>query len=100
MWFYLFIPLPHQDFCERGCRSSGLGSGSLAATPSCDILSGAREQPQAKAGSAQSACGVEDVLQLLRILYIIGGEPAVGHTLQEGKPHLPDTKELQHLAQV
>ncbi|XP_058255059.1 E3 ubiquitin-protein ligase HECTD1 isoform X6 [Hemibagrus wyckioides] len=71
------------DFCERGCRSSGLGSGSLAATPSCDILSGAREQPQAKAGSAQSACGVEDVLQLLRILYIIGGEPAVGHTLQE-----------------
>ncbi|KAK3538022.1 hypothetical protein QTP70_027376 [Hemibagrus guttatus] len=71
------------DFCERGCRSSGLMSGSLAATPSCDILSGAREQPQAKAGSAQSACGVEDVLQLLRILYIIGGEPAVGHTLQE-----------------
>ncbi|XP_047677255.1 E3 ubiquitin-protein ligase HECTD1 isoform X5 [Tachysurus fulvidraco] len=71
------------DFCERGCRSSGLGSGSLATTPSCDILSGAREQPQAKAGSAQSACGVEDVLQLLRILYIIGGEPAVGHTLQE-----------------
>ncbi|KAG7328094.1 hypothetical protein KOW79_008038 [Hemibagrus wyckioides] len=73
----------YKDFCERGCRSSGLGSGSLAATPSCDILSGAREQPQAKAGSAQSACGVEDVLQLLRILYIIGGEPAVGHTLQE-----------------
>ncbi|XP_027027945.1 E3 ubiquitin-protein ligase HECTD1 isoform X4 [Tachysurus fulvidraco] len=73
----------YKDFCERGCRSSGLGSGSLATTPSCDILSGAREQPQAKAGSAQSACGVEDVLQLLRILYIIGGEPAVGHTLQE-----------------
>ncbi|GAA6103136.1 E3 ubiquitin-protein ligase HECTD1 isoform X3 [Tachysurus ichikawai] len=73
----------YKDFCERGCRSSGLGSGSLTTTPSCDILSGAREQPQAKAGSAQSACGVEDVLQLLRILYIIGGEPAVGHTLQE-----------------
>ncbi|XP_034163722.1 E3 ubiquitin-protein ligase HECTD1 isoform X4 [Pangasianodon hypophthalmus] len=71
------------DFCERGCRSSGLGSGSLAVTQSCDILSGAREQPQAKAGSAQSACGVEDVLQLLRILFIIGGEPAVVHTLQE-----------------
>ncbi|XP_060789893.1 E3 ubiquitin-protein ligase HECTD1 isoform X4 [Neoarius graeffei] len=71
------------DFCERGCRSSGLGSGSLAVTQSCDILSGAREQPQAKAGSAQSACGVEDVLQLLRILFIIGGESAVGRTLQE-----------------
>ncbi|KAI5622228.1 E3 ubiquitin-protein ligase HECTD1 isoform X1 [Silurus asotus] len=73
----------YKDFCERGYRSSGLGSGSLAATQSCDILSGAREQPQAKAGSAQSACGVEDVLQLLRILFIIGGEPAVGLTLQE-----------------
>ncbi|XP_034163726.1 E3 ubiquitin-protein ligase HECTD1 isoform X6 [Pangasianodon hypophthalmus] len=73
----------YKDFCERGCRSSGLGSGSLAVTQSCDILSGAREQPQAKAGSAQSACGVEDVLQLLRILFIIGGEPAVVHTLQE-----------------
>ncbi|XP_053488074.1 E3 ubiquitin-protein ligase HECTD1 isoform X4 [Ictalurus furcatus] len=72
------------DFCERGCRSSGLGSGSLAVTQSCDILSGTREQPQAKAGSAQSACGVEDVLQLLRILFIIGGEPAyTGRTLQE-----------------
>ncbi|XP_060789895.1 E3 ubiquitin-protein ligase HECTD1 isoform X6 [Neoarius graeffei] len=73
----------YKDFCERGCRSSGLGSGSLAVTQSCDILSGAREQPQAKAGSAQSACGVEDVLQLLRILFIIGGESAVGRTLQE-----------------
>ncbi|KAM9466850.1 E3 ubiquitin-protein ligase HECTD1 isoform 5-T7 [Clarias gariepinus] len=71
------------DFCERGCRSSGLGSVSLTVAQSCDILSGAREQPQAKAGSAQSACGVEDVLQLLRILFIIGGEPAAGPTLQE-----------------
>lgn len=85
---YPFSPLSPQDFCERGCRSSGLGSGSLSGTHSCDILSGAREQPQAKAGSAQSACGVEDVLQLLRILFIIGGEPAVGRTLQEGKPYL------------
>ncbi|TSW08334.1 E3 ubiquitin-protein ligase HECTD1 [Bagarius yarrelli] len=78
----------YKDFCERGCRSSGLGSSSLAATPTCDILSGAHEQPQAKAGSAQSACGVEDVLQLLRILYIIGGEPVVGHTLQEDLDYL------------
>ncbi|KAM9466848.1 E3 ubiquitin-protein ligase HECTD1 isoform 3-T5 [Clarias gariepinus] len=73
----------YKDFCERGCRSSGLGSVSLTVAQSCDILSGAREQPQAKAGSAQSACGVEDVLQLLRILFIIGGEPAAGPTLQE-----------------
>lgn len=74
-----------QDFCERGCRSSGLSSGTLSATQSCDILSAAREQAQAKAGSGQSACSVEDVLQLLRILFTIGGEPLSGRTLQEGK---------------
>lgn len=51
----------------------------------CDILSVAREQAQAKAGSSQSACGVEDVLQLLRILFIIGGDPhAHARTFQEG----------------
>ncbi|KAG1971589.1 E3 ubiquitin-protein ligase HECTD1 [Pimephales promelas] len=77
------------DFCERGCRSSGLGSGTLSATQSCDILSAAREQAQAKAGSGQSACSVEDVLQLLRILFTIGGEPSSGRTLQE------DVEELQ-----
>lgn len=71
------------DFCERGCRSSGLSSGTLSATQSCDILSAAREQAQAKAGSGQSACSVEDVLQLLRILFTIGGEPSSGRTLQE-----------------
>lgn len=76
-----------QDFCERGCRSSGLSSGTLSATQSCDILSAAREQAQAKAGSGQSACSVEDVLQLLRILFTIGGEPSSGRTLQEGKEH-------------
>ncbi|XP_049320167.1 E3 ubiquitin-protein ligase HECTD1 isoform X10 [Astyanax mexicanus] len=73
----------YKDFCERGCRSTGLGSGSFSASQSCDILSGAPEQAQAKAGSGQSACGVEDVLQLLRILFIIGGEPSSGITLQE-----------------
>ncbi|XP_062863374.1 E3 ubiquitin-protein ligase HECTD1 isoform X2 [Trichomycterus rosablanca] len=78
----------YKDFCERGCRSSGLGPGSLSVTQSCDILSSAREQPQAKAGSSQSACGVEDVLQLLRILFIIGGETAVGRTLQEDEDDL------------
>nr|XP_055028637.1 E3 ubiquitin-protein ligase HECTD1 isoform X7 [Misgurnus anguillicaudatus] len=73
----------YKDFCERGCRSSGLSSGTLSATQSCDILSAAREQAQAKAGSGQSACSVEDVLQLLRILFTIGGEPSSGRTLQE-----------------
>ncbi|XP_073782903.1 E3 ubiquitin-protein ligase HECTD1 isoform X14 [Danio rerio] len=77
------------DFCERGCRSSGLSSGTLSTTQSCDILSAAREQAQAKAGSGQSACSVEDVLQLLRILFTIGGEPTSGRTLQE------DVEELQ-----
>ncbi|XP_031643811.1 E3 ubiquitin-protein ligase HECTD1 isoform X7 [Oncorhynchus kisutch] len=67
------------DFCEHGCRSGGLSPGSLGAMQTCDILSVASEQAQAKAGSSQSACGVEDVLQLLRILFIIGGDPQ-GHT--------------------
>lgn len=45
----------------------------------------AREAAQAKAGCSQNACGVEDVLQLLRILYIIGGDSASNaRTLQEG----------------
>lgn len=57
----------------------------------CDILSVASEQAQAKAGSSQSACGVEDVLQLLRILFIIGGDPhAHTRTFQEGTDaHIP-----------
>ncbi|XP_051578204.1 E3 ubiquitin-protein ligase HECTD1-like isoform X5 [Myxocyprinus asiaticus] len=79
----------YKDFCERGCKSSGLSSGMLSATQSCDILSAAREQAQAKAGSGQSACSMEDVLQLLRILFTIGGEPSSGRTLQE------DVEELQ-----
>ncbi|XP_024286141.1 E3 ubiquitin-protein ligase HECTD1 isoform X3 [Oncorhynchus tshawytscha] len=69
----------YKDFCEHGCRSGGLSPGSLGAMQTCDILSVASEQAQAKAGSSQSACGVEDVLQLLRILFIIGGDPQ-GHT--------------------
>ncbi|XP_029106107.1 E3 ubiquitin-protein ligase HECTD1 isoform X6 [Scleropages formosus] len=71
------------DFCEHGCRSSGLSPSSMAAMHSCDILSSSHEQAQAKAGSGQSACGVEDVLQLLRILFIIGGDPYSSRTVQE-----------------
>uniref|UniRef100_A0A3Q4BWY9 E3 ubiquitin-protein ligase n=1 Tax=Mola mola TaxID=94237 RepID=A0A3Q4BWY9_MOLML len=49
---------------------------SLTANQSSEILGLAREVAQAKAGCSQNACGVEDVLQLLRILYIIGGDSA------------------------
>ncbi|XP_029106106.1 E3 ubiquitin-protein ligase HECTD1 isoform X5 [Scleropages formosus] len=73
----------YKDFCEHGCRSSGLSPSSMAAMHSCDILSSSHEQAQAKAGSGQSACGVEDVLQLLRILFIIGGDPYSSRTVQE-----------------
>ncbi|XP_066550814.1 E3 ubiquitin-protein ligase HECTD1 isoform X3 [Amia ocellicauda] len=73
----------YKDFCERGSKSSGLSHGSLSSLQSCDILSSTREPAQAKAGSGQNACGVEDVLQLLRILYIIGGDPHSTRTLQE-----------------
>uniref|UniRef100_A0AAV2JG34 E3 ubiquitin-protein ligase n=1 Tax=Knipowitschia caucasica TaxID=637954 RepID=A0AAV2JG34_KNICA len=76
------------DFCEQS-RSGGL-SPSIPHPHSCEILGGAREMAQAKAGSTQNACGVEDVLQLLRILYIIGGDAAINtRTLQE------DVEELQ-----
>ncbi|XP_068593300.1 E3 ubiquitin-protein ligase HECTD1 [Cebidichthys violaceus] len=77
------------DLCEHslsmsGGRSGGLSPGSVSANQSSEILSVAREMAQAKAGCSQNACGVEDVLQLLRILYIIGGDGAANtHTLQE-----------------
>ncbi|XP_028293111.1 E3 ubiquitin-protein ligase HECTD1 isoform X2 [Gouania willdenowi] len=77
------------DFCEHevGGRSGGLSPG--LSNQSSEILGVNRESAQAKAGSGQSAsCGVEDVLQLLRILYIIGGDDRT-HTLQE------DVDELQ-----
>ncbi|GLD68587.1 E3 ubiquitin-protein ligase HECTD1-like protein [Lates japonicus] len=80
------------DFCEHsvGGRSGGLSPGSVSANQSSEILGGAREAAQAKAGCSQNACGVEDVLQLLRILYIIGGDAASNaRTLQE------DVDELQ-----
>ncbi|XP_060685019.1 E3 ubiquitin-protein ligase HECTD1 isoform X5 [Hemiscyllium ocellatum] len=63
------------EFCEHGTKSSGLSHGSISSLHGCEILNGTREQPQAKAGSGQNACGVEDVLQLLRILYIIASDP-------------------------
>lgn len=62
-----------------------LSPSSLLANQSGEILGIAREMAQAKAGCGQSACGVEDVLQLLRILYIIGGDSASNtRTMQEG----------------
>lgn len=83
-----FAPLL-QDLCEHGIgvggRSGGLSPSSISANQSSEILSVSREAAQAKAGCSQNACGVEDVLQLLRILYIIGGDSTSNtRTLQEG----------------
>ncbi|XP_055217322.1 E3 ubiquitin-protein ligase HECTD1 isoform X12 [Gorilla gorilla gorilla] len=62
------------DFCEHGTKS-GLNQGAISALQSSDILNLTKEQPQAKAGNGQNSCGVEDVLQLLRILYIVASDP-------------------------
>ncbi|XP_039598288.1 E3 ubiquitin-protein ligase HECTD1 isoform X2 [Polypterus senegalus] len=73
----------YKDFYEHGSKSSGLSHGSLSSLQSCNILSSAKEPAQAKAGSAQNACGMEDVLQLLRILYIIASDPYTTRNPQE-----------------
>ncbi|XP_078248253.1 E3 ubiquitin-protein ligase HECTD1 isoform X8 [Pogona vitticeps] len=70
------------DFCEHGSKSS-LSQGTISTLPTSDILSSTKEQPQAKAGSGQNSCGVEDVLQLLRILYIVASDPYAIRTSQE-----------------
>ncbi|KAM9651970.1 E3 ubiquitin-protein ligase HECTD1 isoform 12-T12 [Morphnus guianensis] len=70
------------DFCEHGSKS-GLSQGTISTLQNSDILSLAKEQPQAKAGSGQNSCGVEDVLQLLRILYIVASDPYTARTSQE-----------------
>ncbi|XP_047287164.1 E3 ubiquitin-protein ligase HECTD1 isoform X11 [Homo sapiens] len=62
------------DFCEHGTKS-GLNQGAISTLQSSDILNLTKEQPQAKAGNGQNSCGVEDVLQLLRILYIVASDP-------------------------
>ncbi|XP_065451486.1 E3 ubiquitin-protein ligase HECTD1 isoform X14 [Chrysemys picta bellii] len=72
----------YKDFCEHGSKS-GLSQGAISTLQNSDILSLAREQPQAKAGSGQNSCGVEDVLQLLRILYIVASDPYSTRTSQE-----------------
>ncbi|XP_064920201.1 E3 ubiquitin-protein ligase HECTD1 isoform X12 [Columba livia] len=70
------------DFCEHGSKS-GLNQGAISTLQNSDILSLAKEQPQAKAGSGQNSCGVEDVLQLLRILYIVASDPYTARASQE-----------------
>ncbi|KAM9651972.1 E3 ubiquitin-protein ligase HECTD1 isoform 14-T14 [Morphnus guianensis] len=72
----------YKDFCEHGSKS-GLSQGTISTLQNSDILSLAKEQPQAKAGSGQNSCGVEDVLQLLRILYIVASDPYTARTSQE-----------------
>ncbi|XP_037098175.1 E3 ubiquitin-protein ligase HECTD1 [Syngnathus acus] len=78
------------DVCEHSVgRSGGPSPGASPSERGGDILARGGEA-QAKAGSAHSACSVEDVLQLLRILYIIGGDgTSNARTLQE------DADELQ-----
>ncbi|XP_038260487.1 E3 ubiquitin-protein ligase HECTD1 isoform X9 [Dermochelys coriacea] len=77
----------YKDFCEHGSKS-GLSQGAISTLQNSDILSLAREQPQAKAGSGQNSCGVEDVLQLLRILYIVASDPYSARTSQEEEEQL------------
>ncbi|XP_074004820.1 E3 ubiquitin-protein ligase HECTD1 isoform X5 [Numenius arquata] len=72
----------YKDFCEHGSKS-GLNQGAISTLQNSDILSLAKEQPQAKAGSGQNSCGVEDVLQLLRILYIVASDPYTARSTQE-----------------
>lgn len=66
-----------------------MSQGTISTLQTSDILSSIKEQPQAKAGSGQNSCGVEDVLQLLRILYIVASDPYAIRTSQEGKQSTP-----------
>ncbi|XP_056666401.1 E3 ubiquitin-protein ligase HECTD1 isoform X6 [Monodelphis domestica] len=77
----------YKDFCEHGSKS-GLSQGTISTFQNCDILSLAKEQPQAKAGNGQNSCGVEDVLQLLRILYIVASDPYSRSSQEEGDEQL------------
>ncbi|XP_068402571.1 E3 ubiquitin-protein ligase HECTD1 isoform X4 [Eschrichtius robustus] len=73
----------YKDFCEHGTKS-GLNQGAISTLQSSDILNLTKEQPQAKAGNGQNSCGVEDVLQLLRILYIVANDPYSRISQEEG----------------
>nr|XP_019610070.1 PREDICTED: E3 ubiquitin-protein ligase HECTD1 isoform X4 [Rhinolophus sinicus] len=73
----------YKDFCEHGTKS-GLNQGAISTLQSSDILNLTKEQPQAKAGNGQNSCGVEDVLQLLRILYIVASDPYSRMSQEEG----------------
>ncbi|OWK08863.1 hypothetical protein Celaphus_00015402, partial [Cervus elaphus hippelaphus] len=73
----------YKDFCEHGTKS-GLNQGAISTLQSSDILNLTKEQPQAKAGNGQNSCGVEDVLQLLRILYIVASDPYSRIPQEEG----------------
>ncbi|XP_069909890.1 E3 ubiquitin-protein ligase HECTD1 isoform X13 [Oryctolagus cuniculus] len=71
------------DFCEHGTKS-GSNQGAISTLQSSDILNLTKEQPQAKAGNGQNSCGVEDVLQLLRILYIVASDPYSRMSQEDG----------------
>ncbi|XP_054986505.1 E3 ubiquitin-protein ligase HECTD1 isoform X9 [Sorex araneus] len=80
----------YKDFCEHGTKS-GLNQGAISTLQSSDILNLTKEQPQAKAGNGQNSCGVEDVLQLLRILYIVASDPYSRISQEEGDEQLQFT---------
>ncbi|XP_008267702.1 E3 ubiquitin-protein ligase HECTD1 isoform X10 [Oryctolagus cuniculus] len=73
----------YKDFCEHGTKS-GSNQGAISTLQSSDILNLTKEQPQAKAGNGQNSCGVEDVLQLLRILYIVASDPYSRMSQEDG----------------
>ncbi|KAM8781075.1 E3 ubiquitin-protein ligase HECTD1 isoform 3-T3 [Rhynchonycteris naso] len=80
----------YKDFCEHGTKS-GINQGAISTLQSSDILNLTKEQPQAKAGNGQNSCGVEDVLQLLRILYIVASDPYSRMSQEEGDEQLQFT---------
>ncbi|XP_073924312.1 E3 ubiquitin-protein ligase HECTD1 isoform X6 [Castor canadensis] len=80
----------YKDFCEHGTKS-GLNQGAISTLQSSDILHLTKEQPQAKAGNGQSSCGVEDVLQLLRILYTVASDPYSRVSQEDGDEQPPFT---------
>ncbi|XP_045143797.1 E3 ubiquitin-protein ligase HECTD1 isoform X6 [Echinops telfairi] len=80
----------YKDFCEHGTQS-GLNQGAISTLQNSDFLNLTKEQPQAKAGNGQNSCGVEDVLQLLRILYIVASDPYSRVSQEEGEELLQFT---------
>ncbi|XP_075923722.1 E3 ubiquitin-protein ligase HECTD1 isoform X2 [Petromyzon marinus] len=65
----------YKEFCGQTYRTCPASHKPAVRLHDNQILSLPCEQPQAKAGSSQNMCAVEDVLQLLRVLYSIAKDP-------------------------